>query len=473
MHVSAAGKGAEVAFNQPQPRPTYDNGLLIVDDEPEMRRFLKRALDSQFACVETAGSAEEARSRAQRSKFDLLIADIRLPGAFDGRELAREFRVLHNDAIDVILMTGFPDLYREVVVAENESEEILKKPFKIDELQALVKRTRERRQGWISERPGSEEYAGSAATQRVMSERGPMQDVWDAIRRIAPRPTTVLITGETGTGKEVVARALHDLSGATGAYVPINCGAISAELIESELFGHVKGAFTGAHQARTGLFGHAEGGTLFLDEVGEMPLAMQAKLLRVLEERRYRPVGGTQEIAANVRVVTATNRDLAVEVAAGRFRKDLFYRLNVVDIRVPPLRERAHDILLLADYFLETLSTNLGATKPVLTESERRCLLAYDWPGNCRELRNVIERALLFGQSVADFLPQRDGTADRALPGQPDSTLEALQRAHILQTLRETQGNKSEAARVLGVSRKTIERKVKEWSLGNEADVSA
>ncbi|NBC46928.1 MAG: response regulator [Gammaproteobacteria bacterium] len=472
MHASTAGAGAEVAFDQPQRYPTYNNGLLIVDDEPEMRRFLKRALGSQFTRVETAGSADEARARAQSSKFDLLIADIRLPGAFDGRELAREFRVRHNDAIDVILMTGFPDLHSEVVLAKNEADKILKKPFQINELQALIKRVVERRQDSIRDQPTRGDDAGAAAAQRMMSERGAMQGVWDAIRRIAPTPTTVLITGETGSGKEVVARALHDLSGRTGAYVPINCGAISAELIESELFGHVKGAFTGAHQARTGLFGHAEGGTLFLDEVGEMPLAMQAKLLRVLEERRYRPVGGTHEIDASVRVITATNRDLAVEVEAGRFRKDLFYRLNVVDIRVPPLRERPHDILLLADYFLEMLSSNLAQTKPVLTERDRRCLLAYDWPGNCRELRNVIERSLLFGQSVADFLPQGDEAADHRGLGHTDSTLEALQRAHILQTLRETQGNKSEAARVLGVSRKTIERKVKEWSLGQEADAS-
>lgn len=472
MHVSAAGAGAEVDFDQPTRCPNHNHRLLIVDDEPEMRRFLKRALGSQFTRVETAGSADEARAQAQASKFDLLIADIRLPGGFDGRELAREFRMRHNDAIDVILMTGFPDLHSEVVLAQDETEKILKKPFQIHELQALVKRSIARREGSISAQPTREDYGGAVATQRVMSQQGPMQGVWDAIWRIAPSPTTALITGETGTGKEVVARALHDLSGRTGAYVPINCGAISAELIESELFGHVKGAFTGAHQARTGLFGHAEGGTLFLDEVGEMPLAMQAKLLRVLEERRYRPVGGTQEIAARVRVITATNRDLAVEVEAGRFRKDLFYRLNVVDIRVPPLRERPHDILLLADYFLDMLSRNHDAAKPVLSERDRRCLLAYDWPGNCRELRNVIERSLLFGQSVANFLPQSDGEADRMLSDHSDSTLEALQRTHILQTLRETQGNKSEAARVLGVSRKTIERKVKEWSLSQAADAA-
>ncbi len=471
MYPTAADRTAEVAVDRRQRCGSYDGGVLIVDDEPEMRRFLKRALGPQFAHIETASSAEEARSRAQASRFDLLIADIRLPGATDGWELAREFRTRHTSAVDVILMTGFPDLHSDVRPAGDEPADILRKPFQLRDLQTLITRSRERREARAKEDATFGENANAAETQRVMSQQGPMQAVWDAIQRIAPKPTTVLIRGETGTGKEVIARTLHELSGRSGAYVPINCGAISPELIESELFGHVKGAFTGAHQGRTGLFGQAEGGTLFLDEIGEMPLAMQAKLLRVLEERRYRPVGGGQEIAARVRVITATNRDLAAEVAAGRFRKDLFYRLNVVDLQVPPLRERQPDILPLADYFLNTLSDELAIPKPVLTERDRRCLTAYDWPGNCRELRNVAERALLFGQPIADCLPQPDGLSERqSVSSPPDSTLETLQRAHILQTLQQTEGNKSEAARLLGVSRKTIERKLKEWSHDPETE---
>lgn len=465
MYPSAADRSAEVAVDRRQRCPNESDGVLIVDDEPEIRRYLKRALGPQFSRIETAGSAEEARSRAQTSRFDLLIADIRLPGAIDGWELAREFRMRNASALDVILMTGFPDLCSHVGSSSEEAADILRKPFQLRELETLITRSRERRKVRVKESATFGENANAAETQRVMSQQGPMQAVWDAIRRIAPKPTTVLIRGETGTGKEVVARALHDLSGRSGAYVPVNCGAISSELIESELFGHLKGAFTGAHQGRSGLFGHAEGGTLFLDEIGEMPLAMQAKLLRVLEERRYRPVGGTQEIAANIRVIAATNRDLAAEVAAGRFREDLLYRLNVVDLNVPPLRERRSDIFLLADYFLNVLSDELAIPKPVLTERDRRCLAAYSWPGNCRELRNVAERALLFGQPIADCLEHLDPVPDCESPSvQPDSTLETFQRAHILQTLKETEGNKSEAARMLGVSRKTIERKLKEWA---------
>ncbi len=278
-------------------------------------------------------------------------------------------------------------------------------------------------------------------------------------------PSTVLIKGETGTGKELVARALHDLSGRQGSYVPVNCGAISPDLIEGELFGHLKGAFTGAHQARNGLFCHADGGTLFLDEIGEMPLGLQAKLLRVLEERRFRPVGGSQEIPVNARVIAATNRDLAAEVLAGRFRKDLYYRINVIDLKLPPLRERKGDIPRMAAYFLEGLAAELGLPNPGLSAWDREQLISYDWPGNCRELRNVIERSLLLGRPVSHYLalPDRDNMETDDEVSSQSQSLEKIQRSHIMNALVAAGGNKTLAAQTLGVSRKTIERKLKEW----------
>ena len=292
------------------------------------------------------------------------------------------------------------------------------------------------------------------------------------LARIAPKPSTVLIKGETGTGKELVAHALHQLSERSGRFVPVNCGAISPELIEGELFGHVRGAFTGAHQPRDGLFKLADRGTLFLDEIGEMPLALQAKLLRVLEERRFRPVGGNLEQVVDTRVVAATNRDLLSAVHRGHFREDLYYRINIVDLRLPPLRERRHDIPVLARFFNETLAAQLGVAPLTLTSQDLHQLVSYDWPGNCRELRNLIERSLLLGQTPSHCCAELGAGADGAHQApcseegplrESRASLRDLERDHILNALLAARGNKTAAARNLGVSRKTIERKLKQW----------
>jgi transcriptional regulator with PAS, ATPase and Fis domain len=296
----------------------------------------------------------------------------------------------------------------------------------------------------------------------MIGESEPIKEVWRIINRIAPMHSTVLIKGETGTGKELAARALHDLSGRRGSYVPVNCAAISADLIEGELFGHLKGAFTGAHQARQGLFSHADGGTLFLDEIGEMPLAMQAKLLRVLEQKRYRPVGSNCEIPTSARVITATNRDLVAEVLAGRFRKDLYYRINVIALHLPPLRERKTDIARLARLYLNIMSVEVGVPTPELDAYNLEQLTRYDWPGNIRELRNVIERSLLLGKPVSHFISANDlvESVSQPSPSNPLS-LEQVEQSQILKVLRAANGNKTAAARTLGVSRKTVERKLK------------
>jgi DNA-binding NtrC family response regulator len=480
MPVSNAGRGM-IEAREIEPTPDVGDAILIVDDEPGMRTFIERTLARHFARVETAADAEEARALARNTRFDLMIADIRLPGPIGGLELAREIRDRYQVDLDVIFITGYSDVYDEIDALRDTSADVLRKPFHAEQLLAVIRRARERRRAAREQFLLHRECEHRPSAKRIVGESEPLKDIWRTIHRIAPMPSTVLIRGETGTGKELVARALHDLSGRRGSYVPVNCGAISADLIEGELFGHLKGAFTGAHQARNGLFSHADGGTLFLDEIGEMPLALQAKLLRVLEERRFRPVGGSQEIPVNARVIAATNRDLAAEVLAGRFRKDLYYRINVVDLRLPPLRERKGDIPPLAGYFLNVLSAELGVPTPELTSWDLQQLTRYDWPGNCRELRNVIERSLLLGKPVAHYLCESHAHAleEAVAPGSPTASqatgslepasleaasLETVQRSHIMNALAVAGGNKTVAARALGVSRKTIERKLKEWS---------
>ena len=295
-----------------------------------------------------------------------------------------------------------------------------------------------------------------------------IKEVSRVIKRIAPSPTTLLIEGQSGTGKELAARAMHELSGRTGAFVPINCGSISPELLESELFGHVKGAFTGAHQARQGLFTYANSGTLFLDEIGEMPLTMQTKLLRVLEEWVIRPVGTEREIPIDVRIVAATNRNLEKDVEQGRFREDLFYRLNVVSVRMPSLSERRDDIPQLAKYFSETLSSQLGLSAIPFNHQDLIALQSYNWPGNVRELKNIIERSLLLGKTPSECLKKNTSntsrTSEKIEIDYPDSwTMRDVEKHHMQRILNTVDGNKSEAARRLGVSRKTLERKFQAW----------
>ena len=459
--------------------PTADAGdaILIVEDEPDMLSFLERSLSARFSQVETATDANSARRLARDRHFDLMIIDIRLPGPVSGLALAREIRDRYQFDLDVIFITGYADVYDEVDALRDASADILRKPFLSDQLLALIQRAQARRRAAREQALVQREQAQRPTAKRIVGESDSLKEIWRTINRLAPMPSTVLIKGETGTGKELVARALHDLSGRRGSYVPVNCGAISADLIEGELFGHLRGSFTGAHQSRNGLFSHADGGTLFLDEIGEMPLPLQAKLLRVLEERRYRPVGGNQEIPVNARVIAATNRDLAAEVLAGRFRKDLYYRINVVDIRLPPLRERKGDIPFLAGYFLNVLGAELGVPKAdELSPWDLEQLMGYDWPGNCRELRNVIERSLLLGKPVAHLLsPTSVGTpvTVEAEAGTDSGSLKRLQRSHMLSALAAAGGNRTAAARALGVSRKTVERKLKEWGLagdGSEAE---
>ncbi|PKO94758.1 MAG: sigma-54-dependent Fis family transcriptional regulator [Betaproteobacteria bacterium HGW-Betaproteobacteria-10] len=441
--------------------PWKQYSVLVVDDEPGMLSFLQRALAPRCGVVDTAGSVEQAEPLLRRRLYDLIVLDIALPGR-SGIEWLHELRA-DGCAGDVVLMTAYADLDTAIGALRAGAADFLLKPFSLAQVLNAIQRCFERsrlvRENFVLRREVSER---SDDIEGVIGHSEAIHAVCDRLKRIAPTSATVLLTGESGTGKEVAARALHKMGNrAKGPFVPVNCAAIAAELIESELFGHVKGAYTGAQQSREGLFYYARGGTLFLDEIGEMPLAAQAKLLRVLEERRIRPVGSEQEIPVDVRVIAASNRDLKVEVAEHRFRQDLYYRLQVVEVNLPPLRERSEDLPLLIAHFINQLAPYLDV--PRLSPDSRTLarMAAYDWPGNVRELKNFVERSLILGWFDLGPEPKSCATLADAI----DETLESVEKRHILAVLASCDGNKSEAGRRLGVSRKTLDRKCQAWGV--------
>lgn len=446
--------------------------ILIVDDEPGIRDFLQRTLTRRYDLVEVAADVEGAEQLCERYYFDLLIIDIRLPGR-SGLEWVEELRAAGSQ-MDVIFMTAYADLDATIAALRSGAADFLLKPFRAEQVASAVERCFERRRLTRENtvlRKQLDSFAGRLyGSTDMIGDSAPMKEVYALIQRLGPTPSSVLVEGETGTGKELAARAIHGFSGGNGPFVPVNCVAIAPELFESELFGHTKGAFTGAHQTREGLFSFAARGTLFLDEISEMPWAMQAKLLRVLETRKIRPVGSDRELEVDVRIITATNRKLGEEVARGRFREDLYYRLNVVTVRMPPLRERIEDIPTLVEFFNKQLSVELGLEALRFSSEDIARLQRYSWPGNIRELRNLLERGLLLGRVPWDALAQAPGADEdtmRTRTGQGfpvNWTLDQVEKAHTLRVLEQTGGNKSEAARRLGVSRKTLERKLRAFA---------
>jgi len=441
--------------------------ILIVDDEPGMRNFLQRSLEKYCPLVEAVADVSLAGELRRRCHFDLLIVDIRLPDQ-TGTDWVGELRAEGMNT-DVIFITAFADMQTAVEALRLGAADFLLKPFRLEQILSAVRRCIERQQVMRDnillrrqlDRPVLP-IDGMAGSSNAMQEIGSL------IKRIAPATSTVVVQGETGTGKELVARTIHEHSDRSGPFVPVNCSSIPSELLASELFGHTKGAFTGAHQAREGLFTFAQRGTLFLDEISEMPLDMQTKLLRALEDRKVRPVGSDREIPVDVRLIAATNQDLTEAVKRGTFREDLYYRINVVSIEVPPLRERLDDIPELVGHFSRGLAGEMGVPAVQLSHRDMVALQGYPWPGNVRELKNVIERSLLLGRLPADCLggngnglgsnERREGV------GYPLGwKLAEVERTYILSVLEDANGNKSEAARRLGLSRKTLERKLKLW----------
>jgi DNA-binding NtrC family response regulator len=436
--------------------------VLIIDDEPGMRNFLVRTLGPRCKRIEEAADTEEASRKLDAQHFDVVILDNIMPGK-NGVEWLAEQRAVGFFA-NAILMTAFADLDTAIQALRAGAVDFVLKPFRSNQILNAVARCLDRsrlqRENYVLryELRGSSDHM--LLRDKLIGQSVAVRQVREKIARVAPLPTTVLLTGQSGTGKEVAARSLHALSDrAEKPFVPVNCAAIPPEMIESELFGHLKGAFTGAVAAREGLFMHAQGGTLFLDEIGELPLNLQSKLLRVLEDRRVRPVGSEREIPVDLRLICATNISLEAEVEKGRFRADLFYRLNVMQIHLPP-QERGDDVQELATLFMGKLSQQLGMPPVAIEPSVRAAFARYDWPGNVRELRNLIERTLILGEFPDDFRALGAGP----LPSAAES-LQEIERRHIMAVLQETNGNRVEAARRLGVSRKTIDRKCAMWNV--------
>jgi DNA-binding NtrC family response regulator len=440
------------------------SSILVVDDEPGMRNFLMRLLAPRCGNVREAADAREASAVLDSMHFDVVILDNVMTGKL-GVQWLEEIRA-GGRFTDVILITAFADLDTAIQALRAGAADFVLKPFRSNQILNAVARCLDRarlnRENFVLRRelaltPNAARIAGN-----LIGRSEAIQRTRTIIARAAPMPTTVLITGESGTGKEVAARALHMQSPrADKPFVPMNCAAIAPEIVESELFGHLKGAFTGAASSREGLLFYAQGGTLFLDEIGELPLGMQAKLLRVIEDKRVRPVGAEREIPVDVRIVAATNGDLVQAAASGRFRQDLLYRLNVLDIHMPPLRDRPEDVGLLARMFVQETSALLGVPALEIDDFTLTQLEAYGWPGNVRELRNVIERSLILGAFPPDIVDESQApTAETSA-----ESLALVEKRHILRVLDSVGSNRAEAARRLGVSRKTLDRKCAAWNV--------
>ncbi|HEY3024675.1 MAG TPA: sigma-54 dependent transcriptional regulator [Pyrinomonadaceae bacterium] len=465
--------------------------LLIVDDEEAARYGIRRALSTSGYDMSEAGSAEEARALMKRQPFDLLLLDVNLPGA-SGLELLSELQAATEEQPLVIIITAHGSERMAVEAVKGGAYDYLSKPFELDDLRLVVKNAIEtiqlRRENRSLKRRIEVEAAQRGA---LMGESDSMQQVRGAIEKVADTDATVLVRGESGTGKELVARELHEQSTSRrgGAFVAVNCAALPSELIESELFGHEKGAFTGAAARRRGKFEQADGGTLFLDEIGDMSANVQAKLLRALEERRIERLGGDDSIPVDVRIVSATHRPLEQEIAAGNFRADLFYRLQVVTIEIAPLRDRREDIPLLAEAFARQAAEHYGLRERPIAHNALRRLVEYDWPGNVRELRNTIDRAAIMSEGDeldaldlpemqeqplevdAEFRPAaatagEDGAL--AVPFTADfrNDRREFERRYIARCLDEAGGNVTRAAAVLGMHRQSLQHKLRELGLG-------
>lgn len=446
--------------------------LLIAEDEKNTREGLARALKRHYRVL-TADNGARALAMLQEHPVDVVLSDLRMPG-MDGMTLMRRALALTPRPI-FILVTAYGNVENAVEAMKQGAYDYLTKPVNLDRLEMLLERSLRNREVENENRNLREQLNIKFGMESMVGESAPMLEVFETVRQVAPSRATVLIEGESGTGKELVAHAIHRLSTRNqGPFVAVHCAALAETLLESELFGHERGAFTGATERRRGRFEAADGGTLFLDEIGEINPAIQVKLLRVLEERNFERVGGQERIETDVRVIGATNRDLRKLVEEGSFREDLYYRLYVVSIRIPPLRERPADIPLLANHYIRVYGEENGRQVEGLTPDALDLLVGYHWPGNVRELRNVIERMVVMGRgnrlSVRD-LPvnvreESTGAAGRIPTG---LSLEETEKQMILRALKACEGNRTRAAQQLGISRRTLHRKLNEYDLRDMA----
>jgi two-component system response regulator HydG len=442
--------------------------ILIVDDEQTIRETCSVVAEQCGMKATTVATANEAFEVLESSSVDILLTDLKLAES-SGLDLLQKVHDLHPQ-VAVVVLTQYGTIDSAVQATRLGALDYVTKPFRIEELRSRLDRVGRAVDLQLENRLLREQLRTRPGFGGLIGVSEKMQRVYKVIEKVSQHNYPVLILGESGTGKELVARSVHFLgSRKERPFVPVDCSSLVPTLIESELFGYVKGAFTGAMQAKQGLIEAAQGGTLFLDEIGDMPVDMQAKLLRALQEHEVKPVGSTERRQFNVRIIAATNRDLESAIRSGAFRQDLYFRLNVVQIKLPPLRDRKSDLPLLVASFLEKFTGPQGAIRS-LSEDAMRRLIAYDWPGNVRELENVIERAVALGSgpivSTAD-LPStlQYPTSDRAPEKDEVLPLEELERRAILRTLRETSGDKLAAARILGIGKTTLYRKLKQYSV--------
>jgi len=454
--------------------------ILVVDDERSMREFLEICFRREGYDVATAADVDSALALLEADDYDVVISDLQMPGR-SGLELLHAVRDTSPETA-VILITAFATTETAIAAMKEGAYDYVTKPFKVDEIRLVVEKALEKKLLSRENRRLRSELQSQLRQRELVGTSAAMHRVYELVNQVAETRTNVLVSGESGTGKELVARAIHTRSERRERpFVAINCGAIPENLLESELFGHVKGAFTGAVSGKEGLFETADGGTLFLDEVGELPGALQVKLLRVLQERTIRRVGGTSDRRVDVRILAATNRRLEEEVAAGRFREDLYYRLNVIEITIPPLRERIEDVPMLVQHFVDKYARELGKPiREVRAEALRR-LLAYSYPGNVRELENAIERAValskdgLIGEEALPpqiLQPPEPATGGRISPTGVDleELVNEYERGLLLEALRRTKGVKKRAAGLLGISFRSFRYRLEKLGLDTPSD---
>ncbi len=450
--------------------------LLVTEDDRQAGLMLRDALSRRGFDVTLCDNGQQAVEKLQHTPFDVVLTDLRMPG-MSGIDLCAHVVNRHGD-MPVVMATAFGSLETAIAAMRAGAYDFVTKPFDIDSVSMVLRRAVEHHQlkkevkrlrDEIAHRPA---VNGSSALE-TLKQSPSLQSVREMVARLAPLDISILITGESGTGKEVVARAVHEQSQRSGPFMAINCAAVPEHLLESELFGHVRGAFTDARTARPGLLVQSGGGTLFLDEIGELPLALQPKLLRALQERKVRPVGGDTEVPFDARLVVATHRDLELAVKEGRFREDLYFRINVVHLDLPPLRARGSDVLALGQLFINRFAEKMGRKVKGMSPQVAQRLLSYDWPGNVRELQNCMERAVAlakFEQLQLDDLPERIASFDattsllKTEDSSPLLSLEELERRHILRVLNACGGSRTAASRTLGIDRKTLYRKLERYA---------
>lgn len=455
--------------NNPEEQGQMRARILIVEDDREMCRFLSELFSEEGYQVEVVYDGPSALERYKQTEFDLTLTDLMMPG-MKGTELVRRLKELDSEAL-VLLVTAFGSIESAVETMRAGAHNYLTKPFRTDEILLSVSRALEQRNLRKELLRLRSEVQGRYGFENIIGKSAKMGLVFELISHICDLPANVLIIGESGTGKELIARAIHyNSSRSRGPFIPLNCAAIPETLLESELFGYLRGAFTDAKKDRKGLFQEASGGTLFLDEIGEVPLNLQAKLLRVIEDKEVRPLGSARAEKVDARVLAASNRDLQQWVGEARFRQDLFYRLNVIQIALPPLRERTEDIPLLVEHFIQKFSRGAKRAVTGIADDALGALIKYHWPGNVRELEHTIERAVLLGKNqliTKEDLPgqvaaknSKEALIDEALS--KSYTLREIEREYLIKVLDRTGGNKTEAANILGVDRTTLYRKLEE-----------